>query len=474
VNLPDLGVGVIYLPGLESLIKAGDELLDVVEIEPQTSWFIGDSGYRESVDFIRLVESMPQRKLVHGVGFPIGGTCPPDPKALLPFARTVRRLASPWCSEHLSFNRVINEGSESATLFLLPPIQSAESVEVAVSNIRSIQGILPSPFAFETGVNYLQPHPRELSDGSFFAAIAEEADCGILVDLHNLWCNEKNGRQSVWGVLDELPLERVWEVHLAGGQEVDGYWMDAHSGPVPDALLELASDIIPTLPNVHAIVFEIIPEYLTSGQARIADILTTLERIRGMWEDRTIRMPARIQCTALDASSMVKMPDNNPPNPRDWELALARAVLYGDDADPLGAWICSDPGTQVISKVIGQARAGTVADAMRYTFRLVLLSRGEERLRDLLTTFWRGTPPQLFGARESAAFGNHLLEQAADIPYLQETVALELSLHRAQCEGVEQRVQIGCNPIELLTVLGEGRLPQIELTGTYEVIIPAP
>ena len=82
--------------------------------------------------------------------------------------------------------------------------------------------------------DYLRPRPGELGDGEFFAAVAEQADCGILLDLHNLWCNERDGRQPVRDVLAELRLERVWEVHLAGGEELVGYLLDAHS-PLPGA-----------------------------------------------------------------------------------------------------------------------------------------------------------------------------------------------------------------------------------------------
>ena len=64
------------------------------------------------------------------------------------------------------------------------------------------------------------------------AAVAECADCGILLDLHNLFANGVNGRQSVEEFIAQLPLERVWEIHVAGGVELDGYWLDAHSGGV--------------------------------------------------------------------------------------------------------------------------------------------------------------------------------------------------------------------------------------------------
>jgi uncharacterized protein len=61
VDLPDLGVGMIYLPGLDPLVEAAQDLLDVIEIEPQTSWYRQGSGYRRGEAFLGRVERMPQR-----------------------------------------------------------------------------------------------------------------------------------------------------------------------------------------------------------------------------------------------------------------------------------------------------------------------------------------------------------------------------------------------------------------------------
>jgi uncharacterized protein len=61
----------------------------------------------------------------------------------------------------------------------------------AVQRLRNELGV---PLAVETGVNYLRPRRDELPDGEFMAALAEDADCGILLDLHNVYCNERNGR----------------------------------------------------------------------------------------------------------------------------------------------------------------------------------------------------------------------------------------------------------------------------------------
>lgn len=81
--------------------------------------------------------------------------------------------------------------------------------------------------------------------------------CGILLDLHNIYCNALNGRQSVEQFLSALPLERVWELHVAGGFEVDGYWLDAHSGAIPPPLHAICAYVVPSLPQLKAIVFEL-------------------------------------------------------------------------------------------------------------------------------------------------------------------------------------------------------------------------
>jgi uncharacterized protein (UPF0276 family) len=82
----------------------------------------------------------------------------------------------------------------------------------------------------ETPVSYLPPAPGEWPDGAFVAAVAEAADCGILLDLHNALRNARNGRQSVPAFCDALSPERVWELHLAGGERESGFHLDAHAG----------------------------------------------------------------------------------------------------------------------------------------------------------------------------------------------------------------------------------------------------
>ena len=178
------------------------------------------------------------------------------------------------------------------------------------------------PLAFETGVNYLAPRPDEMDDGAFAAAVAEGADCGILLDLHNVYTNAVNGRQPVDEFIAQLPLERVWEVHLAGGFWMDGYWLDAHSGPMPAALFNQARDIVSRLPSLGAIIFEIYPR--SSSRPAINEICRQLELLRELWS---------LRGTAAEASTSPRRGPSVPSlgadasDPGDWEAELGSLVV---------------------------------------------------------------------------------------------------------------------------------------------------
>ena len=140
-----------------------------------------------------------------------------------------------------------------------------------------------------------------MDDGDFFSAVARASNSGILLDLHNLWCNERNGRQRVADVLNQLPLADVWEIHFAGGMDESGYWIDAHSGAVPPEVLEIAVNLIPRLPNLGALIFEVLPQYLP--RFGCDGVQRQIEALHQLW---TLRSP-----TVLRIASNVDPPNCN-------------------------------------------------------------------------------------------------------------------------------------------------------------------
>jgi uncharacterized protein (UPF0276 family) len=474
-GLPDLGVGIVYWPAISHLIDAVGAAVDVVEVEPQPFWFAPPSAgqpYQVDRRALEHLGQLRQPKLVHGVGFPIGGTVAPDHTHLQPFVESIVALGAPWASEHLSFNRVRRRGSDSDVGFLLPPVQSAEGVALAASNVRAVASHLPVPFAFETGVSYLRPTPGELSDGAYFASVADAADCGILLDVHNVWTNERNGRQPVLELVEELPLERVWELHVAGGQELEGLWVDAHSGLAPPPVIDLARQIAPRLPNLKAIVFEIMPEYAIEYGLTAGELLTHLAELREIWDSRGSRPsvpkePRRRHAVATGAANL--------PTPAAWEEALAGAVSGWPATGHLAEQLDSDPGVAVLRSLVGSVRAGKVATSLKLTTRLLLLALGEDAVRAVFEDFWRRVPSQLAASEEGRRFAAYLQDHPPEgVPYLAEVLAFELAAARVLMGGRPEVVAVGYDLVPVIAALREGRLPGAVQTGAYAVTVDVP
>ena len=475
---------MVYWPGIAGLVEAVGDAIDVIEVEPQPFWFAPRSNagrYRIDLRAFEHLRRLPQPKIVHGVGFPIGGTAGPTDLHLEPFAASIAALDAAWASEHLSFNRVRRGECDVDVGFLLPPVQSPESVALAAANIRTVTAHLPVPFAFETGVSYLQPASGEMSDGAYFAAVAEAADCGILLDLHNVWANERNGRQAVLDLVDELPLDRVWEIHVAGGQELDGLWVDAHSGLAPSPVLDLARDIVPRLPNLKAIVFEIMPEYAVESGLSPEDLLDQLRELRQIWDVRgTAVARAGAQAAAPKPATPPSMSPRaatgTPPTPTAWEETLAAAVSGAPMAGTaLADRLARDPGVGVLRRLVGSVRAGKIATALRLTTRLLLLTLGENGVQDLFDEFWRTVPSELTASEEGRRFASFLQrDRPSGVPFLAEVLTFEVAALQALIDGEAQVVRFGCDVSLVVTALRDGRLPTTVPRGDYEVTIPPP
>jgi uncharacterized protein len=282
---PRLGPGAIYLRSLDGLFRSNADLTKVAEIEPQTLWTkrtAPGSPPRGSPLERRRLSTLPQRLLTHGVGYPIGGTICDQERYVGEFRLWTEELASSWTSEHLSILDVRGARGSQCCGFLMPPLQTDMQVQLAAKNIRHRAAAVGRSFAFETGVNYFVPRDCEMTDGEFVAAIAEAADCGILLDLTNLWVNDRNGRAKIGDVLAELPLERVWEVHLAGIEFAHGYWLDAHSRGIDPELAGIAAEIVASLPNLGAIIFEIAPDRVSAFGAKA--FLREMEMLHRLWD----------------------------------------------------------------------------------------------------------------------------------------------------------------------------------------------
>ena len=450
---PGLGPGAVHCEALHAHFLAHPDLIRVAEIEPSSGWIKApgpDGRIRSNEATLALVAGLPQAKLVHGIGWPVGGTVCRALEALAEQKRWADRLDSPWTSEHLSFN----DSAAGPAGFLLPPLQSPAGVAVAAANIRSRAAELGRPFAFETGVSYLPPRPGEIPDCEFFAAVAEAADCLILLDLHNLWANARNGRGPIERVLAALPPERIVEIHLAGGMEKDGYWLDAHSGPAPAELLDLARDFVAGLPNLGAVLFEVSPQFVEAlGPTAF---LGQMEAMNDLWERRGRRPSAPVPRPVE--------PGRAGEAPAAYEAALVRALA----APPTSG---EPAGLALYRTLVAAFRNGALADLMPYTLRLLGRQLGEPALEALLADYRRSEPPPLFPADEALAFAAWLGSNGPSLPYLDDLLELEGGIVRLVSEGRGGELRFRHDPSAIVAALDAGSVPGDLAFGDYRLAL---
>ena len=465
LGCPPLGVGLVYFQELDPLFREEDSQAHVLELEPQVFWTIkksndGQSELRGNVARLAQIRSAPQRKLIHSVGAPVGGMGRPNDDHFRLLAEWAHALDAHWVSDHLSFNSVRCGDEIKHTGFFLPPRQTAAGVRLAARNIRHLRDAVRRPVAFETGVNYLQPRSDEMSDGAFFAAVAEEADCGIVLDLHNLWANERNGRARVCDVVDALPLERVWEIHLAGGKLLDGYYLDAHSGLIPEPVLELAADVVSRTPNLGAIIFEILPNFVADiGLARIRRQLSAMNDVWRLRPMRTAMIPR------LPTQQKEGRPQADAEDLKRWELALSAAALnHGTRLreDEPACDVLHDPGLEIYRKLIADFRDSQITRIMRHTITLLLAHLGATRVRELLSSYRNETFPDAYPSIEADQFARFLfdrLDSLGETPYLADVLGFEHAVVRAALYGQSSHIEWKVDPAQLFDSLSAGRMP---------------
>lgn len=431
----------------------------VLEIEPQPFWrrrsdaVDGDgAGLEVLTEKLAIATGLGKPMVVHSVGCALADPGPFDPEQLAALDTTFALVKPAWWSDHASFTSIstgVGTGKDNRNLgFLLPPVGDFASVAAITDRIKFLQDRFGLPFAFETGVNYFRPQPGEMPDGEFWGALAERADCGILFDIHNVWCNALNGRQALEDAFAALPVERIWEVHVAGGQDHRGYRLDSHSGEPEPELLALLAGIVPRLSALKAIFFEMLPDYAAVNGMTGASLTALLGRLDTIWQTRGCAV-------AVAAPASPARPSPARPAIPGWPTAVAAGLdrALADDPAPE-----DDPACMVYADLILLARRGAIVDCLPLTARYIWLAEGEAGMDALLRRYFRSIPPEPFMAEEAQRFARFAACEL-DLAHLESLTAIELAAQRAAITGSVQEVPLACDPAQLIGAVRAGRLP---------------
>lgn len=182
----------------------------------------------------------------HGVSLGLGGAERPDARRLADLAGRVEALGAPLVTEHLAFVRAGGALTASPGLeagHLLPVPRTRDALDVLCENVRIAQDSLPVPLALENIAALISWPGEEMTEGQFLAELVERTGVRLLIDVANLHTNHVNRGEDPVRALDELPVEAIAYVHVAGGLERDGVWHDTHAHPVPRAVLDILAEL---------------------------------------------------------------------------------------------------------------------------------------------------------------------------------------------------------------------------------------
>ncbi len=292
-SLPPLGIGFPYIVELPAELYRPD-LLDFVEVTPETLCRTRRDGERR---YLTLVPDKFDRAravvgvlpiVVHGVELSIGSAVGCNAHYLEMLDRFQRLWPFCWHSEHLSYQTMPGHGGAPVDIGIPLPLPGTdEAVRLVGDRAAAIGRHYGVPFLLENPAHYLRtlPYDPEIGDEiGLMAAITESGRCRQLLDLHNLYCNAVNHRFDPFAAVDRIDLERVGEIHIAGGCWQSGYWNDTHDGRVPSAVWELLDYTLPQCARVGGVVFELMNYY--AAKMTPDAIAEELAKARRVWERR--------------------------------------------------------------------------------------------------------------------------------------------------------------------------------------------
>jgi uncharacterized protein (UPF0276 family) len=219
-NLPDLGIGV----GLRTV-----HFPHILSQKPDVDWFevlsenFMETGGRPMYVLDQIAERYPVA--LHGVSMSIGSTDPLDFDYLKQLKALAARTRAHWVSDHLCWTGVMGRNVHD----LLPMPYSEEALRHTTERVRAVSDVLERPLVLENPSSYVEFAQSTMPEWEFLARLAEDADCGLLLDVNNVYVSAFNHGFDANAYVDALPADRVVQFHLAGHTNMGTHIIDTHS-----------------------------------------------------------------------------------------------------------------------------------------------------------------------------------------------------------------------------------------------------
>lgn len=231
---PNLGIGL----GLRA-----PHYSHIAQSHPPLGWFEAISenymGLSESGSGRprKILESFRKdyEIVLHGVSLSIGSTDELNFSYLTKLKELAQVIQPKWISDHLCWTGVKGENVHD----LLPLPFTKEAINHLVSRICRVQDFLGRRILLENVSSYITFKHSEMTEWDFLSEISNKADCGILLDINNVYVNSVNHEFDPVAYLKALPPERIGQIHLAGHSRQGELLIDTHDAPVCNEVWDL-------------------------------------------------------------------------------------------------------------------------------------------------------------------------------------------------------------------------------------------
>jgi uncharacterized protein (UPF0276 family) len=227
---PSLGFGLGLRPEHYEAVLNGAPPVDWFEILTENYLVPGGKPLHY---LARVRERYPLA--MHGVSLSIGSSAPLDFDYLREVKALAQRIEPSWISDHLCWTGIAGANLHD----LLPLPHTEEALRHVVTRVQQVQDFLGRRLVLENVSSYVTFRESTISEWEFLSAVAEAADCLILLDINNVHVSSVNHGFDAHAYLAGIAPERVQQFHLAGHQTQGAYLVDTHDHPVPDPVWEL-------------------------------------------------------------------------------------------------------------------------------------------------------------------------------------------------------------------------------------------
>ena len=244
-SLPFLGFGIGLRPKHYESLLENPQQVDWLEIISENFMFDSGPTLEKLDEFKEKFTIIP-----HGVSLSIGSSDPLNFDYLKKLKKLIERLDPPWFSDHLCWTSYKKQNLHN----LMPLPYTPETANYVAERIKIVQDFIEKPLLIENVSSYVEFNQSTMPEWEFIGQISEKANCGLILDVNNVFVSAFNHQFDPLTYINAIPPERVIQYHIAGHSDHETYIVDTHDHDVREEVWTLFEKTVPRFGQVSVMI----------------------------------------------------------------------------------------------------------------------------------------------------------------------------------------------------------------------------